>query len=175
MANARSTALIGINEVGAVVSASDVPWGETEQNGATLTLDGTDFDLRSAQSKMLRDRIAITRDATVTIRLQNVDLINVRDVLGLPTTALTGDLNDMSTPSDEVLSIDPEEISTEEIELYIETPGPAGPRRIDIPRCKAHGTITLNFSATENQQLEATFQVLRPKDNSVPIKITDAV
>lgn len=174
MANARTTALIGINEVGAIVGGTDVPWGETEQAGATLTLDGTDFDLRAAQSKMLRDRIPITRDATVTLRLQNVDLANVRDVLGLPASALTGDLNG-TAPSDEVLAIDPEEVSTEEFGLYVETPGPAGPRRVEVARCKPHGTITINFSATENQRLEATFQVLRPEGGVVPITITDAV
>ena len=174
MANQRTTALIGINEVGAIVGGTDVPWGETEQAGATLTLDGTDFELRSAQSKMLRDRIAITRDAQVTVRLQNVDLANIRDVLGLPASALTGDLHG-TTPTDEVLSIDPEQISTEEFGLYIETPGPAGPRRIEIARCKPHGTLTLNFSATENQRLEATFQVLRPEGGAPAIKITDAV
>jgi len=174
MANQRTTALIGINEVGAIVGGTDVPWGDTEQDGATLTLDGTDFELRSAQSKMLRDRIAITRDAQVTVRLQNVDLANIRDVLGLPASALTGDLNG-ATPTDEVLSIDPEQISTEEFGLYIETPGPAGPRRIEIARCKPHGTLTLNFSATENQRLEATFQVLRPEGGAPAIKITDAV
>lgn len=174
MANKRETALIGINAFGAIVSGSDVSWGETEQDGVTLTLDGTDFDLRSAQSKMLRDRIPITRDATLTVRLQNVDLVNLRDSLGLPEEALQGDLHGQS-PTDEVLSIDPEEISTQEFTLFCETPGPAGPRRVEVARAKPHGTMTINFSATENQRLEATFQILRPNDGTVPIEITDAV
>lgn len=164
----RDTVLHGVVAVGAVVAGADVDWGSTEQNGATLAIDGQDVDVMSGQSRILEDSFASARTITATFRLQKSDLLNVRDSLGLPATALTGDLYGATTPTAEVLTIDEAQIGTQENALFIESLGPKGPRRVDIPRAKNRGGITLEFAANDYIKLESTWTVLRPKEGSGP-------
>jgi hypothetical protein len=174
VANLRTPVYSGITEFGDIESGpTDVPWGATEQNGVTVAITGEDVDVQSGQALMLEDSFPSTRTIEVTARLQHGGLLNLKDALGMPDSALTGDLQATPTATDEVLAIVGTNIGTEELNLYADQPGPVSTRRYDFKRCKQRAGMTLELGSNNYTMLESVWQVLNPTSGNA-VEITDA-
>lgn len=172
MANKRGTVLQGISEFGIVVGGVDTKLGTTEEDGFELIPEIARHRVRSGQSRAVRKSVVTEAGGKVTVRLQDVDAINLRDLWGLPTTELTGDLNS-ATPTAEVLKVFASKLGTEQFTLYAIGDGPVGPRRVDIPLAVLENLPRLAMSAKTHTVLEATFEVLEKDPNTEMWKITD--
>lgn len=170
MAQVRTPVLHGITEFGEV-DGGDQAWGATERNGVSLAIDGEDVDVISGQSLMLEDSFASLRGITATARLQYSGLLNMKDALGLPDSALVGDL---AGATDEVLSLIDDQIATEEKVLYALTPGPVSTRRFDLARCKQRGGFQMELASNDYVRLESSWGLLRPGVGVAAMVITDA-
>jgi hypothetical protein len=165
MANARTPVLSGITEFGEVTGGTgysggtDVPWGHTERNGVTINVAGEDVDVQSGQNLVLEDSFASARMIELVARLQYSGLLNVRDALGMPSSALTGDLG-ATTPTDEVLVLTGTNMGSEEKHIYALTPGPVSTRRYAAIRCKQRAGMTLELASNDYVRLETTWTVL---------------
>jgi hypothetical protein len=171
MANVRTPVLHGITECGED-NGTQVPWGATEQNGVSIAIDGEDVDVISGQAYVLEDSFPSTRAVTVTMRLQYSGLLNLQDALGLPSTALTGDLG-AATPTDEVLAIEGGELATEEKKLYAIHPGPVSTRLWEFERCKQRGGFTMELASNDYIKLETSWGVLA-NSGGAEVTVTDA-
>jgi len=165
MANVRTPVLNGITEFGEVTGGTgytggtDVPWGATERNGVTIVIAGEDVDVQSGQNLVLEDSFASARTIELTARLQYSGLMNVRDALGMPAAALTGDLG-IGTPTDEVLAFQGTNMGSEEKHIYALTPGPTSTRKYGAVRCKQRAGMTIELASNDYVRLESTWTVL---------------
>lgn len=173
MAQVRANVIQGISEVGAVRASVDVPFGRTAPNGVTIAFSGTDHEVDSGQSNWLEDLFRTADRVDVTVRLIFADLLNLKDSLGLPDAALTGDLN-IGSPTPEILAIAENTLGSREDTLYVESPGPKGDRRYVFTRTKKRAGLTIEVAKDGHVILEATWTVLRPSAGSA-ITITDAL
>lgn len=171
---ARETVIQGINEVGAVRGGSDESFGRTAPNGATIAFSGTDLEVESGQSTFLETLIRTADRIDVTIRLLYADAQNLVEALGLPDSALTGDLQ-AATPTAETIAIIEDVLGAREETLYVIGPGPSSTRRWEFARTKRRAGVTIEKGKDNEVILEFTCAVLRPTDGSNVIDITDAV
>ena len=174
MAQVRTPVLSGITEFGSYVGTTDTSWGATERNGVSIAIEGEDVDVQSGQVLMLEDSFASQRSITVTARLQYSGLLNMRDALGLPSSALVGDLQATPTPTNEVLSVIDAEIATEEKGLYAITPGPVSTRDFRFIRCKQRGGFTMELASNDYVRMESSWGLLRPSGGGAAMTVTDS-
>ena len=172
MAQVRTPVLSGITEFGSYVTGPvDTSWGATERNGVSIAIEGEDVDVQSGQVLMLEDSFASQRSITVTARLQYSGLLNMRDALGLPASALVGDI---AGATDETLSVIDAEIATEEKSLYAITPGPVSTRRFEFIRCKQRGGFTMELASNDYVRMESSWGLLRPSGGGAAMTVTDS-
>ncbi len=178
MANVRTPVLSGISEFGEITGGTgytggtDVPWGATERNGVTIAISGEDVDVQSGQNLVLEASFASARTIELTGRLQYSGLMNLRDALGMPSSALTGDIM-LGTPTDEVLVIVGTNMGSESKHMYAMTPGPISTRRYQAINCKQRAGMTLELGSAAYVMLETTWTVLDGGAYS-EMEITDA-
>lgn len=173
MAQSRKTVIRGITEVGAKRGGSDVSFGRTAPNGFTMTFSGNDLEVESGQSTFLETLFRTADRIDWTFRLLYADLLNLKDMLGLPASALTGDLWG-GTPTAEVLAIIEGTLGSVEDTLYAITPGPKSTRRYEAQRAALRAGLTIEHSKDNHVILEATWTILRPASGNI-ITITDNV
>ncbi len=177
MATVRTPVLSGITEFGEVTGATnyaggtDVPYGATERNGVTIVITGEDVDVQSGQNLVLEDSFASARSIEMTARLQHVGLMNVRDALGMPASALAGDL---SMATDEVLGLNGTNMGSETKHIYALTPGPISTRRLEAHNCKQRAGMTLELASNDYVRLETTWTVIDAGSGVNEMQITDA-
>ena len=171
MAQVRTPVLSGITEFGSFITTVDTTWGATERNGVSIAIEGEDVDVQSGQALMLEDSFASQRSITITPRLQFSGLLNVRDALGLPASALVGDI---AGATDEVLSIVDADIASETKGLYAITPGPVSTRRFEFVRCKQRGGFTMELASNDYIRMESSWGLLRPVGGGFAMKVTDS-
>jgi hypothetical protein len=135
-----------------------VPYGFTSEEGARITPSVSTVQQRSGQSAIIVDSFISEAGAQLGVRLLSGTLTVLRRLLGLPTSALTGDLA-AGTPTAETLIVRGGELGTEEKSLYMKTMGPLGPRTYYLPRCKVASFPELAHSRTEYFEPNATFDV----------------
>lgn len=158
---ASDVRLIGISEVGHVDSGpTDVPWGNTQQEGVTLQLSTQTVDLMSAQAKMKEHVALLSATMQLVITLVGAELTAFQRAWGLPDAALTGDTQASPTPSDEVLTITEGNLGTEERTLYVLGPGPVSTRRLEAARCRVAALGNMQMGATGYTLPQATWEVL---------------
>jgi hypothetical protein len=174
MAQLRKSVLRGITEVGEVAAGpTDVPWGKTLKNGAEVAHGAANLMTESGQDLYPVDSSPTGRTTQLTLRLLYSDLLVYLAAFGLPTGALTGDLQ-AGTPTAEVLSVLQSQMGTVERKLYLLTPGPKGPRRRVYERCKVRGEFREVLDRENNMAIEMTFDVLAPASAATPVfTITD--
>lgn len=176
---ATNQRLIGINEVGHVVdpdsTATDTPWGNTQQSGVELQLTTETVELQSGQATMKESVNLVTAAMVMAMALVVAELTAFGRIWGLPDSAFTGDLED-TTPTDEILSITTGNMGTEERALYILGPGPETTRRVDARRCRVSDLGNLSFASNAFQTPDASWEVLVPQGDTPPdpVIITDA-
>jgi hypothetical protein len=173
MAQVRANVIQGISEVGAVRASVDVPFGKTAPNGVTIAWSGSDHEVESGQSNWLEDLFRTADRIDITVRLIFADMLNMRDSLGLPDAAMTGDLN-IGSPTPEVLAIAENTLGSREDALYVESPGPKGDRRYFFARTKLRAGLNIEVAKDGHVILEATWTVLRPSTGNAAT-ITDAL
>jgi hypothetical protein len=165
MANVRTPVLSGITEFGEITGGTgysggtDVPWGATERNGVTIAIAGEDVDVQSGQNLVLEASFASARTIEITGRLQYSGLMNLRDALGMPAGALSGDIQN-GTPTDEVLAIVGTNMGSESKHMYALTPGPVSTRKYQAINCKQRAGMTLELGSAAYVMLETTWTVL---------------
>jgi hypothetical protein len=169
----RKTVIRGISEVGAVRSGADVTFGRTTPDGVSIVFSGNELEVESGQSTFLEQLFSTSDRIAVTVNLLFADLVNLREVLGLPESALTGDLN-AGTPTAEVLAILEANMRTRTDVLYVLAPGPTSTRRYLFNRAKLRGGATITHGRDNHTVLTATWEVLRPASGNV-VTITDAI
>lgn len=174
MAQMRKTVLVGIHEVGAVRAAADVSFGKTAPDGVTIAWSGTDLEVESGQSSLLEEVFRTANRVEITFKLIYSDLLNLREALGLPDSALTGDLN-AGVPTAEVLSLVEAEIGSREDTIYVIGPGPVSTRRFEFARCKVMPNVSVSLSRDNHVVLEFSYKVLRPKTGTAFGTVTDAI
>lgn len=180
MATLRTPVYSGITEFGEVTGATgytggtDVPYGATERNGVTIVITGEDVDVQSGQNLVLEDSFASARAIEMTARLQHAGLMNVRDALGMPDGALTGDLQLTPTATDEVLVLNGTNMGSETKHIYCLTPGPVSTRRIAAARCKQRAGMTLELASNDYVRLETTWTVIDGGAGVDEMQITDS-
>lgn len=170
---AQNARLVGINEVGEVVTATDTSWGRTQEDGVTLQLTANTIDLMSGQSFMKEDVRLTSAQLQLVAALIFSELTTLRRIWGLPDSALAGDLEN-ATPTPEVLSILQNNLGTVEKQLYVLGPGPKSTRRIDATRCRATSFGELKMAKNAFTLPQATYEVLAP-DSGAALTITDDV
>ena len=173
MAVQRKTIIRGISEVGAVRNNVDVSFGRTAPDGVSIEFSGNALEVESGQSTFLEDLIRISDRIQVRARLLYADAVNLKEVLGLPDSALTGDLN-AGTPTPEVLTAVEGALGSREDKLYVIAPGPKSTRRYEFARTKLRPGVTIQHSRDNHVVLEAIWEVLRPSTGNA-FTITDAV
>lgn len=175
MANQRKTVIRGVSEVGFVRDTADVSLGKTAPNGVTIAFSGNDSEVESGQSTLLEDTFRTQDRAEITVRLIYADLVQFKDLLGLPDSALAGDLGG-ATPTAEVLTVAAAgALGSREETLYVLTPGPKSTRRYEFARVKARAGLNVEVSRDNHIVLEQTFYMLAPSAGTDAFTITDAL
>lgn len=168
---ASNETIIGVNEIGETDGGTDTPWGRTQEDGAVLTLSVTKQELFSGQAKMAED----THINQVAMGLQfNAifsELQNLQRMLGIASSQFTGDL---SSSTQEVLTIDQDSLGAIAKSVYVEGPGPSSTRRAEAANAQLGDIGDLAWSDTEWQLPEVTWDVLNTSDGTGVLTITDA-
>jgi hypothetical protein len=164
-----------VSEVGFVRANADVSLGKTAPNGVTIAFSGNDAEVESGQSTFLEDTFRTQDRAEITLRLIYADLVQFKDLLGLPDSALTGDLA-AAEPTEEVLSVAAAgALGSREETLYVLSPGPKSTRRYEFARVKARAGLNVEISRDNHIVLEQTFYLLAPAAGTDAITVTDAL
>ncbi len=161
----------GISDFGVFTGEKGGPYtktslGRTTPEGARVAMSTTTIKQRSGQSVAVLDSFISESDATLVVGLQNAALDNLRQLYGLPTSALTGDLS-AQTPTMETLTIRGDQIGTQERSYYVETLGPRGPRTLYFPRAKVASLPELNFSRTGYTEPTVTLDLYENQDGEI--------
>lgn len=133
-------------------------WGFTSEEGARIVPSVSTITQRSGQSAIIVDSFISEAGAQLQVALLSGTLLNLRRLMGLPSSAHTGDLS-AGEPTDETLIVKGGELGSEERSLYIKTMGPLGPRTYYIPRAKVASFPEQAHSRTEYFEPNATFDV----------------
>lgn len=170
---ASAVNLRGHLEVGEVITATDTPWGKTQEEGVEVQVAVQSVELYSSQSTMMEDAGITRTGLSFVVRMIDSSLTTLRRLFGMPASALTGDL-EAATPTAEVLSFNEGEIGSETKAIYSEGPGPESTRRFDMPECKLTSIGRLVQSKTNYMLPEATWAILNPSAGGYALRITDA-
>lgn len=133
------------------------PWGYTSEEGARITPNVTTVTQRSGQSAAVVSSFISEASAQLGVRLLSASLLNLKRLMGLPDTALTGDL---TADEDETLIVRGAELGSVEQQLYLRTMGPFGPRTYYMPRAKVASFPEITHARTEFFEPNATFDLL---------------
>jgi hypothetical protein len=163
MARTAHFSAYGITEVGEYTGAKggpyvETPYGRTTQDGGTITITSNTVRQFSGQSAAAIDSFTQTVEGTFAVALQSSTLTNMMRMVGVPTSALTGDLA-AGTPTKEVLSIKGADIGTVEKSLYMRTMGPLGPRTYRMPRAKVSSPPNIQHGRSGYFEPNATFDL----------------
>lgn len=164
--SAHGVVEVGEYAKGAGDTYNETPWGLTTQEGARLVPSVNTVKQRSGQGTGAIDSFVSEADMQLNIAFTSAALDVVRRSMGLPTTALTGDL-EAAEPEKEVLTVRGPEIATEEFSIYVRTMGPLGPRTYRFPRCKVASLPELNMNRTAYTEPNATFDVYELEDGTL--------
>ncbi len=137
---------------------TETSWGFTSEEGARLTSSTSSVQQRSGQSAVIVSSFISEANAQLAVALLSGTLTSLKRLMGLPDSALTGDLA-AGTPTDEALVVKGGELGTVERGIYFRTPGALGPRTYYIPRCKVSSFPEMAHSRTEFFEPNATFDV----------------
>lgn len=137
---------------------TETSWGLTSEEGGRITPSVTTVTQRSGQSAAVIDSFISEANAQLQMRLIDGQLQTLRRLMGLPDSALTGDLG-AATPTDEVLLVKGSQLGTEEKSIYLKTMGPLGPRTYYLPRCKLASFPELSHTRTDYFEPNATFDL----------------
>jgi hypothetical protein len=173
----RKTVIRGVSQVGAVRADEDVSFGKTTPNGATVAFQPSQLEVESGQSTFLEDIFVTSNRVEVTFRLIFANLVNIQEVLGIASSALTGDLSTGGGPTEEKLVIADTAIVSRTDALFLISPGPLSTRRYDFARTKVKGNLTIEASRDQHLILEGTWAVLSASDDGSvnPVEITDSI
>lgn len=149
------------------------PWGYTSEEGARIVPTVARTEQRSGQSPAVLDSFVTQVGGQLQVRLLSGHLENLRRMMGLPTSQLTGDLSD-ATPSKEVLKVKGSLLGTEEQQLYVETMGPMGPRTYFFPRAKVASFPEQAHSRTEYFEPNANFDLYEEEEGGLLYWVEDA-
>lgn len=133
-------------------------WGFTSEEGGRIVPSVSTIQQRSGQSAIIVDSFISEAGAQLQVALLSGTLTNLKRLMGLPDSALTGDLTD-DPATDEVLIVRGGELGQTEKGIYMRTMGPGGPRTYYLPRCKVASFPELAHSRTEYFEPNATFDV----------------
>lgn len=168
---ANAQTLIGVNEIGEFDGATDTTWGRTQETGATLQMAVTQQSLMSGQSKMAEDVHISSVEMSVQFNAIFSELEKLQLMLGIPAAQFSGDLD---SPTEEVLQIDQASLASIEKGVYVEGPGPASTRRLEIAVAKLQDIGNLAWSDTEWTLPQVTWAALNTADGTGVVTLTDA-
>ena len=155
----------GHSEFGHIAAGpTDVPWGEAGEEAVQIQIAVQNVELHGAGSKSAFD-VGITR-ADLDLVVNGIDgsLTNIHRFLGLATGDITGSL----PASDEVLSINAENIGEAVREVYSLGAGALSlVRRIEVPSAKPFNLGPLAQTKTGWMIPSVTFRCLNPGDDIV--------
>ena len=150
MPNTTETGIFGLSAIGEWTSTSVTgnddeyntdnvytltPWGHVTDAGVQESNNVTKLEIGAATTAAILHSFLIQAGQQLTFAMTSGTLTNVRRMLGLPSSALTGDLS-AGTPTKETLLISGSQLGTEEYQLYYSTPGFLGPRTVFFPRAR---------------------------------------
>lgn len=168
--------LVGIQEVGHVEdpggTATDTPWGNTQQDGVEVQLSAENVRLQSGQAKMAENINLVTANMTLVFALVVSELTALQRLWGLPTAAFSGDL-EAASPTPESLTITESNLGTREDALYILGPGPVSTRRVDARSCRVGDIGGVSFASNAFQTPQSSWEILNPSTGD-PLVIEDA-
>lgn len=133
-------------------------WGYTSEEGGRIVPSVNRIEQRSGQSAAVLDSFIESVGGQLQVRLLSGHLENLRKMMGLPTSALTGDLS-AGPPTKEVLRVSGSQLGTEEQQLYLQTMGYLGPRIYYFPRAKVASFPEQTHSRTEYYEPNAAFDL----------------
>lgn len=133
-------------------------WGFTSEEGARITPNVSRIEQRSGQSAVIVDSFISEAGARLGVRMLSGTLTQLKRMMGLPDSALSGDLS-AGTPTKETLIVRGSELGSEEQSLYMKTMGPLGPRTYYIPRAKVASFPEQSHSRTEYFEPNAEFDI----------------
>lgn len=164
----------GVTEVGQVeTDDTKTSWGRTTQEGATLEFNVTREQLFSAQA-MMEEESAITQMAmSMIFNLISADLTAFKDATAINAAQFSGDLEAV-TPTEEKLTLDQDSIGELIKKLYIDTPGPKGPRTYEAARGQLADVGDIQMSRTEWVLPSVTYAILNTAGGTAVLTITDA-
>ena len=148
-------------------------WGYTSEEGARIVPTVNRVEQRSGQSAAVLDSFIESVGGQLQIRMLSGHLENLRRMMGMPSSQLTGDLS-AGTPTKEVLRVSGSALGTEEQQLYVETMGPLGPRTYYFPRAKVSSFPEQTHSRTEYFEPNATFDLYEETEGGDIYWIEDA-
>ena len=172
----RQKILSGIHEVGTQNAldddASRTALGKTTPEGITISWDETTFTVESGQDDFPLEEIVNAVQTEWSFTLQSGTLGDLAFALGLPASALTGDI---TGGTDEVLTINLNEIGSAATDsFYLKGPGAGpSPRVAQIAKGKVFIDGDFSLSRDANQQISVRIQTLVPDSGSTVAKITD--
>lgn len=138
-----------------------IPWGDINPDGAQITASVSRVEQRTAMSPALKDSFLDQAGAQLVIGgMSDGHLTNLMRMLGLPTSALTGDLSADPTPTKEVLRVKGRLIGTEKRRLYIKTKGPLAPRYYYFPVAQVADIGPQVYNRAGHFEPGATFDLL---------------
>lgn len=174
MAFTEEVSLIGIYEIGEWTAVDDggqptnvhsetnvyteTPWGRPARPGGRIIPNVQRLNHEAGDSPGVLDSIISSFAAQLEISLAAGHLENIRRMMGLPASALTGDLS-ATTPTAEHLVVRADELGTEELQLYVRSMGPLGPRTTYFPRCRVANPSEVNLNRDNWLEPTATFDL----------------
>lgn len=151
-------AAVATNEYDATNIYTLSKWGRPAKSGAKITPSVTTIKHEAGDSPGIIGSHVTDYGAQVGIGLLSAHLENVRRSMGLPSSALSGDLS-AGTPTAETLVVRGDEIATEEIQLYVKSMGPLGPRTTYFPRAKVANLAELMMARDSYTEPQCTFDL----------------
>lgn len=148
-------------------------WGYTSEEGARIVPTVNRIEQRSGQSAAVLDSFIESVGGQLQIRMLSGHLTNLRRMMGLPSSSLTGDLS-AGSPTKEVLLVSGAELGTEEQQLYLETMGPRGARTYFFPRAKVTSFPEQAHSRTEYFEPNGSFDLYEEETGGLLYWIEDA-
>lgn len=173
MANTSYTPIHGIAAFGSWTATSDgeptntynednvytkTSWGYTSQEGGRIVPNVNRIEQRSGQSPAVLHSFIESIGGQLQVRMLSGHLTNLRRMMGLPASALTGD-HTAEPATKEVLIVQGSQLGTEEQQLYMETMAFLGPRTYFFPRAKVGSFPEMAHARTEYFEPNAAFDL----------------
>jgi hypothetical protein len=155
----------GANRYNADNVYTKTPLGRPASDGAKITPSINKVKQRAGDSGGVVDSAISEYDLRLEFKLLGAVLNNLRIMLGLPSTALTGDLS-AGTPTAEHLVVKGTELGTQSFRFYIECNGPAGPRTFYFPLCSIESLMEININKGAHMEPGAGWEILEDADGN---------